>query len=300
MEERQMQIKGSDSFLGKKRPQRVKVRQCSKKHKEMSALYLSQDFQAHEGPILVMKLSPDGVFLASAGEDRIMRVWKVVVDERSNDVDIPDTNPLSLYFTLNHQLELQPFYAKKERTGKVKRWSRTSDSICVILPPKVFRFLEKPLCEFKGHRGEILDLSWSNMTCVQFKPIDDNYFISSSLDERCGFGKYLTVMFWLDIKDIVTTVSYRPDGQGCLKGSITGFCLFYTILGTTLTVDLDSMGMDLGLVLRRGDRLFYREGDGRLVCSAIAASKTPVQDSETSSHTGKIMNQICAEACLSV
>ncbi|KAL8170559.1 LOW QUALITY PROTEIN: hypothetical protein V2J09_022363 [Rumex salicifolius] len=175
MEEKQIQIEGSDSLLGKKRPQRVKVQQCSKKRKEMSALYLSQDFQAHEGPILVMKFSPDGEFLASAREDRIMRV---VVDERSNDIDIPDTDPLSLYFTLNHQLELQPFYAKKERTCKVKRCNRTSDLACVVLPPKVFKLLEKTLCEFKGHRGEILDLSWTNSN------------------------------------DIVTVVSYRSDGQG--------------------------------------------------------------------------------------
>ncbi|KAL8140552.1 hypothetical protein V2J09_006573 [Rumex salicifolius] len=117
----------------------VKVRRCSKKHKDMSAFYLSQDFQAHEGPILVMKFSPDGEFLASAGEERIVRVRK---------------------------LELHPFYAKKERIGKVKRWSRTFDSACVVLPPKVFRLLEKPLCEFKGHRGEILDLSWSNSNCL--------------------------------------------------------------------------------------------------------------------------------------
>ncbi|KAL8138416.1 hypothetical protein V2J09_004417 [Rumex salicifolius] len=35
------------------------------------------------------------------------------------------------------------------------------------------------------------------------------------------------VVSWSDIKDIVTTVSYRPDGQGCLVGSITGFCPFF-------------------------------------------------------------------------
>ncbi|KAL8171104.1 hypothetical protein V2J09_022908 [Rumex salicifolius] len=215
----------------------------------MSALYLSQDFQAHEGPILVMKFIPDGEFLASAGEDRIVQVWKVVVDERSNDIDILDTDPFSLYFTLNHQLELQPFYAKKERTCKVKRWSRTSNLACVVLPPKVFRLLEKPLCEFKGHRGEILDLSWSNsncwlssvvdktvrlweirydhclrvfphnnyVTCVQFNPIDDNYFISGSLDGKVWIWEISNchVVSWSDIKDIVIVVRYLPDGHVC-------------------------------------------------------------------------------------
>ncbi|KAL8153326.1 LOW QUALITY PROTEIN: hypothetical protein V2J09_011086 [Rumex salicifolius] len=235
MEEKQMQIEGSDSLLGKKSPQRMK---CSKKHKEMSVVYLSQDFQAHEGPILVMKFNPDGEFLASAEEDRIVWVWKVVVYERSNDIDIPDTDPLSLYFTLNHQLKLQPFYAKKERTGKVKRWSRTSDSACVVLPPKVFRLLEQPLCEFKGHRGEILDLSWSNSNCLlsssvnkTFNPIDDNYFISGSLDGKVWIWEISNchVVSWSDIKDIVIV--------GCLLGSITGFCCFYNTSNNQLLLD---------------------------------------------------------------
>ncbi|KAL8161527.1 hypothetical protein V2J09_013016 [Rumex salicifolius] len=231
MGEKQMQIEGSDSLLGKNRPKRVKVRQCSKKPKEMSALYLSQDFQDHEGPILVMKFSPDGEFLASVGEDRIVRMTCVQFKRHCVSLRGIVSNP------------------------------------CVVLPPKVFRLLKIAI----ENRGEILDLSWLNsncllsssvdktvrlcqigydhclrvfphnnyVTCIQFNPIDDNYFISGSLNGKVWIWEISNyhVVTWSDIKGIVTTISYRPDGQGCLVGSITRVFRFYTTSDNQLLLD---------------------------------------------------------------
>lgn len=151
----------NDAILGC-RAQRVKVRQCRKRAKELSALYMEQDIQAHKGSILTMKFSPGGQYLASAGEDGIVRIWQVVEDERSNELDIPALDPSCLYFTVNHLSELKPLVMDKEKMTKSTSMRKTSDSACVIFPPKVFRILEKPLHEFCGHSGEILDLSWSN------------------------------------------------------------------------------------------------------------------------------------------
>ncbi|KAF8379751.1 hypothetical protein HHK36_029200 [Tetracentron sinense] len=265
-------LKPTDSFptLGAS-TQRVRVRPYRKRSKEFSSLYMGQEFHAHEGSILTMKFSLDGQYLASAGEDGIVRVWQVMEDERSNEVDIPDIDPSCVYFTVNHLSEVAPLYMDKEKMGKLKALRKASDSACVIFPPKVFRVSEKALHEFHGHIGEVLDLSWSKnlyllsssvdktvrlwqvrcdqclrvfshnnyVTCVQFNPVDDNYFISGSIDGKVRIWAVpgCQVVDWTDIREIVTAVCYRPDGQGGIIGTMTGNCRFYEVSDNHLQLD---------------------------------------------------------------
>ncbi|KAH7513687.1 hypothetical protein FEM48_Zijuj11G0007400 [Ziziphus jujuba var. spinosa] len=250
--------------------QRVRSHPCKKRTKELSSLYAGQEFQAHDGSILTMKFSLDGQYLASAGEDGIVRVWKVNEAERLDKFDTSN-DPSCVYFTMDHLSRLELLDVEKEKHGNTKRMKRSSDSTCVVFPPTTFHILEKPLHEFRGHRGEVLDLSWSNkgfllsssvdntvrlwqvgydrclrvfshnnyVTCVDFNPLDDNYFISGSIDGKVRIWEVIRckVVDYIDIREIVTAVSYHPDGQGGIVGSMTGNCRFYNILDNHLQLD---------------------------------------------------------------
>ncbi|KAL3342302.1 hypothetical protein AABB24_026362 [Solanum stoloniferum] len=262
----------SSNPVQRSRVQSVKVHHCKKRLKELSALFMGQDIQAHEGSILTMKFSFDGQYLASAGEDKIVRVWQVVEDERSNEFDIPELDPSCMYFTVNHLSQLAPLVTDKEKSSsKLKGLKKTRDSACVVFPPKVFRILEKPLHVFQGHTGEILDLSWSKnncllssstdktvrlwqvgndlclrvfshsnyVTCIQFNPVNDEYFISGSIDGKIRIWAVNScqVLDWMDIRDIVTAVSYRPDGKGGIIGSMAGSCRFFSLEGHEIQLE---------------------------------------------------------------
>lgn len=250
--------------------QQVRVHPYKKQSKELSSLFVGQEFEAHKGSISTMKFSFDGRYLATAGEDGVVRVWQVIEDVRFDNFDIHNVDPSSLYFSMNHLSKLDPLDVPKETVGKTKL-KRSSSTACVIFPPKLFRILEKPLHEFLGHSGEVLDLSWSKkglllsssvdktvrlwqlgcdtclrvychnnyVTCVSFNPIDENHFISGSIDGKVRIWEVLAcqVVDYIDIREIVSAVCYRPDGKGGIVGSMTGNCRFYNIIDNRLELD---------------------------------------------------------------
>ncbi|KAL4560524.1 hypothetical protein LXL04_032676 [Taraxacum kok-saghyz] len=145
----------------------VNVHTHKKKSKELSSLYATQDFTAHNGYISIIKFSHDGRYLASAGEDCIIRIWKIFEDQDPRIYKIQETDPSSFYFSTNHLSELAPVDKEKSR---LKGFRKSSELACVILPPKVFRIMEKPVHEFYGHGGEILSLSWSKKRVHESTP----------------------------------------------------------------------------------------------------------------------------------
>ncbi|XP_027340126.1 WD repeat-containing protein 44-like isoform X1 [Abrus precatorius] len=255
------------SFHG---PERVRVRQYGKSCKELTALYKSQEIQAHSGSIWSIKFSLDGKYLASAGEDCVIHVWQVVESERKGELllmEKPEDVNVNMLLVVNGSPEptlLSPLvdnHPERKRKGRssISRKSLSLDQF--VVPDTVFALTEKPVCSFQGHLHDVLDLSWSKsqhllsssmdktvrlwhlssksclkifshsdyVTCIQFNPVDDNYFISGSLDAKVRIWSIpdRQVVDWTDLHEMVTAACYTPDGQGALVGSYKGSCHLY-------------------------------------------------------------------------
>ncbi|KAJ7956990.1 WD repeat-containing protein 44 [Quillaja saponaria] len=233
---------------------RIKVRHNKKRWTEFSGVYIGQEIRAHKGLIWTMKFSPNGQFLASGGEDGIVRIWCVKSLAMSSNC-LTDADNLS----------------RQKEQNSCSRKNKPSHS-SVVLPNKVVQIDESPLQEFHGHSGDVLDLAWSNsnlilssskdktvrlwrvgcdqclsvfrhndyVTCIQFNPIDENYFISGSIDGKVRIWgvSEKRVVDWDDARDVITAISYQPDGKGFVVGSLAGMCRFYAASGNQIQLEV--------------------------------------------------------------
>ncbi|KAI0507738.1 hypothetical protein KFK09_013866 [Dendrobium nobile] len=238
------------------RPMTTKVQQHRKSCRELTALFTGQEIKAHKGLIRTMKFSPSGCYIASGGEDCVVRIWQIRELEAFCKCSIADGSAKFI----------GKVDSSKSLTGR-----KGSDSAPIVIPKKGFRIMETPLQEFHGHTSDILDLSWSNsnclltssmdktvrmwkvgfdgclkifqhndyVTCIQFNPVDERYFISGSIDGKVRIWSVSEsqVVDWADIRDIVTSLCYRPDGKGFVVGSINGNCRFYVYSGNSIRLD---------------------------------------------------------------
>lgn len=169
------------------------------------------------------KFSPDGQFLATAGADCVIRIWKVISDPREHDlfnVDEMSDEDTPLNST-NQQQNATPnvstsqsqqppaLGSKNYRRASIRRNSQQPKKQQVSAPV----FLPKPVLEYSGHTQDILDICWSK----------NNFLLSSSMDK--------TVKLWHpqlseSIKtfvhnDFVTSVAFHPsDDRFFLSGSL--------------------------------------------------------------------------------
>ncbi|KAK4369148.1 hypothetical protein RND71_012940 [Anisodus tanguticus] len=253
------------SFHG---PERVRVRQYGKSCKELTAMYKSQEISAHNGAIWTIKFSLDGKYLASAGEDSVIHVWQVTESERKGDLllDKPEDGNLNLLLLASGSPEpttMSPNdgHPEKKRRGRLSISRKSGSFDHVLVPETVFALSEKPIASFQGHVDDVLDLSWSKsqhllsssmdktvrlwhlssnsclkvfshsdyVTCIQFNPVDDRYFISGSLDAKVRIWSIpeRQVVDWNDLHEMVTAACYTPDGQGAFVGTYKGNCRLY-------------------------------------------------------------------------
>ncbi|XP_073142518.1 uncharacterized protein [Henckelia pumila] len=159
--------------------------------------------------------------------------------------------------------ELTPSLSERRKKGKTNKKKGHKIPDYVNMPETVFALSEKPVCTFQGHQDDVLDLSWSKsqlllsssmdktvrmwdlesksclkmfahndyVTCIQFNPVNNDYFISGSLDAKVRIWSIpdRQVVDWTDLNEMVTAACYTPDGQGAVIGSHKGGYRTYSI-----------------------------------------------------------------------
>ncbi|CAK7266384.1 hypothetical protein SEPCBS57363_002061 [Sporothrix epigloea] len=177
------------------------------------------------GAIWATEFSKDGKYLAAGGRDHIVRIWQVISTAEDR--------------------RLQEEEEAQNEGGADERLSAPV-------------FLERPVQEFIGHTGEILDLSWSKnnfllstsmdktvrlwhtsrkeclctfkhkelVSKVAFHPKDDRFFLAGCLDSTLRLWSIpdKTVAFSAQLSDMITAVTFSPDGKMAIAGLLSGFC----------------------------------------------------------------------------
>ncbi len=184
------------------------------------------------GAIWTTEFSRDGRYLAAAGRDEVVRVWAVISTH-----------------------EDRRLYEEDEAANGAGGGERLSAPV----------FLEKPVQEFEGHTGEILNVSWSKnnfllstsmdktvrlwhvsrkeclctfrhkelVSKVAFHPTDDRFFLAGCLDTTLRLWSIpdKAVAFSAKLPDLITAVAFSPDGRTAMAGLLSGLCYFYDTEG---------------------------------------------------------------------
>ncbi|KAL2888479.1 putative WD repeat-containing protein C3H5.08c [Ceratocystis lukuohia] len=195
------------------------------------------ELTSHDGAVWCMEFSQDGKYLAAAGQDGIVRVYAVLASPEDR-------------------------YSEEDSTPDPSHGER--------LRAPVFR--SRPVREFAGHEGEVLDLTWSKngfllsssmdktvrlwhldyreslcvfkhrdfVTSISFHPRDDRFFLAGSLDciLRLWSIPDKAVAFSATVPDMITAVSFSPDGQTSIAGMLHGLCMFFETEGLKLQKEM--------------------------------------------------------------
>lgn len=131
---------------------------ASSSHKgpyEFDTLQCVQEMHGeHLGPIWCMKFSPCGRLLATAGQDRILRIWVLKtafnhfqdMRSRCNADSKSSPTPSQESLVSQHSIEdpVAAMVAEKESDARSP-------------------FVERPFCTYVAHTSDLLDVSWSKV-----------------------------------------------------------------------------------------------------------------------------------------
>ncbi|XP_048477494.1 WD repeat-containing protein 44 isoform X1 [Plutella xylostella] len=206
----------------------------------------------HSGAVWCCKFSVCGRLLATAGQDKLLRVW-VTRDAHHMFQDMRTK--------YNAEQKSSPTPSQESLA------SLAAPPPAPDVPPAgpSAPFVPTPFCVYSGHTSDLLDVSWSKnyfilsssmdktvrlwhisrgeclccfqhidfVTAIVFHPRDDRYFLSGSLDGKLRLwnipDKKVAVWNEVDGKTkLITAANFCQNGKFAVVGTYDGRCIFYT------------------------------------------------------------------------
>jgi len=203
----------------------VPVMVFRKCQRELSNLGVVQDIKAHEGAIWAMKFSFLGRFLATGGQDAVVRVWGVL--DRSEHVGSRD-DPGRTHVPV---LSEQPLRELQGHTADILdlSWSATNGESEFLLSSSMDRTVRlwhasSDVCLRVFEHGDFV-------TCVAFYPKDHRYFLAGTVDGGVHLWSVpeCAVVDGTKVDDMVTSACFGASGDQAVVGSMRGQCRFYAV-----------------------------------------------------------------------
>ena len=165
------------------------------------------------GPIWVINVSHDGLYLATAGQDSIIRVYALLT-AADRGTGTADASASTAY------LNAEPLCKFSGHTGDVidLSWSPSHFLLSASLDGTARLWHpSRPSALSVFHHPDYV-------TAVHFHPVDERCFLSACFDKKVRVWAIVDhrVMEWQQVSDIITAARYERRGDYLMVGTHTG------------------------------------------------------------------------------
>eukprot|EP00887_Chlorella_sp_A99_P008211 scaffold12.g8211.t1 len=212
----------------------VKVQVYRKSYKELTDLRMVQQLSAHQGVVWAMRFSRNGKYLASAGQDCIVRVWEVAPARRAGS---SPTTPTSATAAAGGAASAATGAGSESGSppAAAAAAAAAAGGLAGSVDPSALVFSPRPVRLYKGHKQprcaraaplpaeqDVLDLCWSRTQFLLSASMDKTVRLwHISMDECLRVFKHT---------DFVTAIDFHPsDDKLFLSGSIDGKARLWNI-----------------------------------------------------------------------
>ncbi|XP_037824381.1 LOW QUALITY PROTEIN: WD repeat-containing protein 44-like [Lucilia sericata] len=233
---------------------KIKASSTNKGPYEFTKLQHVQDLSGeHTGAVWCMKFSSCGRLLATAGQDKVLRIWV-----------LKDAYPFFQDMRTKYNADQKSSPTPSQESLVSQHSAEEAIAMATAAEKCTGPFMPKSFCTYIGHTSDLLDVSWSKnyfilsssmdktvrlwhisrkeclccfqhidfVTAIAFHPRDDRYFLSGSLDGKLRLWNIpdKKVALWNEVDGqtkLITAANFCQNGQFAVVGSYDGRCIFY-------------------------------------------------------------------------